>query len=298
MRALRLGLLLLLAGCGPDAARTIPRAQQPIVGGTDDPGDPEVVALLVDKAQWCTGTLVSPTTVLTAGHCANPIGPSNAYAVGFGEDASHPTRVVKALEEVPHPQYTAEGAPYDFALVHLAEPVVDVPVAQVRRAPLSQTDVGAQIRHVGYGISDELDRTGRGTRRTSTYPVLEVDPLIVWSGSATSQTCDGDSGGPGFMRVDGGEELAGVVSDGPNCHDAGWDGRVDVVADWVMQTAAAWDSDAGWPDAGAPDAGTQERPIPKHEGCASVDGLSLFGLLASLLLLRTARSSARAVARR
>lgn len=279
-------LAMALAACGAPAQPTS-RALQPIVGGADDPGDPEVVALLVDGWPACSGTLVSPTAVLTAGHCANLIGTSDKYAVAFGSDASQPTRRVQVVEQVTHPQYTAMGAPYDFAMLRLAQPVTDVAPAVLGTAPLSQADVGAPIRHVGFGVSDEAAGTGRGIKRTVTYAITEVDPDVVWSGGS-GQTCEGDSGGPGFLGRDGGEQLVGVVSDGPNCHDAGWDGRADLVADWVGQTAAAWAP----PDAGAPDAGPPREASPnKGGGCASADGAALLALLAALLWLsRTARS--------
>ena len=88
--------------------------------------------------------------------------------------------------------------------------------------------MGAPIRHVGFGINEEAAGTGLGTKRQATYPITEVDPLIVSSNGPGQQTCIGDSGGPGFLTRSGVEQVAAVVSDGPNCHDAGWDGRVDV----------------------------------------------------------------------
>jgi secreted trypsin-like serine protease len=262
---------LLLGACGGAQSAQNSRSRAAIVGGTDDPADPAVVAFVVGGLPFCSGTLIAPRTVLTAGHCANLIGKSDGYTVAFGEDASHPTRSVKVAAQVQHPQYTAEGAPYDFALLQLADPVNDIAPARLGTAPLGNQDVGRSIRHVGFGVNDESAGTGRGTKRQASYPITEVDPLIVWSGGPGEQTCDGDSGGPGFLARDGGEELAAVVSDGPNCHDAGWDGRVDVVAPWIAQTEAAWEIDAGQPvaDGGAPDSSSG--------GCASASGSNPLG---------------------
>lgn len=52
--------------------------------------------------------------------------------------------------------------------------------------------------------------------------------------SAPAQTCLSDSGGPGFITLDGVEYLAGVTSRGDaECAEFGVDTRVDVYADWV-----------------------------------------------------------------
>lgn len=252
-----------------------------IVGGADDPSDPAVVAFVEAGYPACTGTLVAPVAVLTAGHCANGIGASTQYEVVFGSDASHPTRRVKVAEQLLHPRYTAMGAPYDFALLRLAEPVLDVAPVVLGAAPLSGADVGAPIRHVGFGVSDEAAGTGRGIKRTATFPITEVDPLIVWSVGLGMQTCLGDSGGPGLVQRDGGEVLVGVVSDGPNCHDAGWDGRVDVARDWIDATLTAWS-----PGAGPPDAGSAAPPSPKHGGCETGEGMGPLALGVMLALGR------------
>lgn len=258
-----------------------------IVGGTDDPGDPAVVAFLQGGYPACSGALVSPNAVLTAGHCANGIGPSGSYEVAFGQDANRATRRVTVAEQALHPRYTAMGAPYDFALLRLAEPVTGIDPIPLGTAPLTAADVGAPIRHVGFGVSDEAAGTGRGTKRTATFPITQVDPLIVWSVGPGAQTCLGDSGGPGLRSRGGGEELVGVVSDGPNCHDAGWDGRVDIAVDWIDATLAAWTPDAG--PAASPMPPT--APLSRSGGCSSGEGLGMLGL-GVLLTRRTRRSRA------
>lgn len=68
------GCLLLVAGCGVQEGfgRTGVAASErsEIVGGVTDNGDPATVALVVGGGgqyeQFCTGTLVSPRTVVRA----------------------------------------------------------------------------------------------------------------------------------------------------------------------------------------------------------------------------------------
>ena len=238
-----------------------------IVGGTPDPADPAVVALEYDGFAFCSGTLIGKRTVLTAGHCVEVFGQSDLYKVDFAADVTKFPKRIKALQQVRHPNYTAEGAPYDFALWQLEADADATPVA-LASAPLTQADVGTAIRHVGFGVNDETAGTGSGVKREATFPITQVDDLIVWSVGATAQTCTYDSGGPGFVTRNGHEELVAVVSDGPNCHDAGWDGRVDVVLEWIHATMTEFEPAPATPD----------------KGCSSTGGL--WGALALLLARR------------
>jgi secreted trypsin-like serine protease len=239
-----------------------------IIGGTPDSADPAVVALEYDGFSFCSGTLIGKRTVLTAGHCVEILGPSDLYKVDFASDVTKFPKRVKALKQVRHPNFTAEGAPYDFALWQLDEDAPADPVVMASAA-LTQGDVGVAIRHVGFGIDNETAGTGSGIKREVTYPITRVDDLLVWSGEATAETCTYDSGGPGFITRNGREELIAVVSDGPSCHEPGWDGRVDVVREWIDQTMAEF----------------EPKPEPEQpKGCSSMSGL--FCVLAMMLLRR------------
>jgi V8-like Glu-specific endopeptidase len=215
-----------------------------IVGGQNDADDPAVVAVVALGITLCSGALIGPRTVLTAGHCA--FGDASKPEIHFGASSDQPDRVVKVVAKAVHPQFTTMGAPYDFGLLELETPVTDVAPLALRTTALSASDVGATIvRHVGYGVSDEASGGGVGTKRTVSYPITKVDDVIFYSGAPGKQTCTNDSGGPGFVRdPDGVERIAGVVSDGPNCHTDGWDGRADLaaLASFVSDTRASWES--------------------------------------------------------
>lgn len=68
MRSLVVGLLL-IAGCARIDEAAV--QDQAIIGGTDDPGHPYVVAVGGRSGAYCTGTVISKRTVLTAGHCVS-----------------------------------------------------------------------------------------------------------------------------------------------------------------------------------------------------------------------------------
>ena len=52
--------------------------------------------------------------------------------------------------------------------------------------------------------------------------------MLIGVGDSRHGTCNGDSGGPAFMRIDGVETIVGVTSYGnADCSDGGFDARVD-----------------------------------------------------------------------
>ena len=66
----RLLCALLLLGCGDRAPpRSFGKSRQPIVGGVTDPAHQYVVMVGDDIDGFCSGTLISKRTVITAGHC-------------------------------------------------------------------------------------------------------------------------------------------------------------------------------------------------------------------------------------
>src|SRR3569833_634846 len=76
MRAVPVVLVssLAAAGCDASLAASTATADAPVSGGTDAaPGKwPDVAAILLPidgEVALCTGTLIAPTVVLTAGHC-------------------------------------------------------------------------------------------------------------------------------------------------------------------------------------------------------------------------------------
>lgn len=235
---------LVACGAADDSAAS---SDHDIVGGTDDDGDPAVVAINIASTGFtvCTGTLIAADVVLTAGHC-----PTNGIWVRRGANV-HSLGWFDHLavkESAKHPQCSGEGKPFDVALLRLSERVDDVTPAQLFDGALGGGEVGADIRHVGYGTTgDDWHYTKEigtgGIKRQVTYPITRLDDFFVYSGAPGKQTCIFDSGGPAFRRgADGNETLIAIVSAGDDCHSDGWDTRVDRadIRGFIHETLNAW----------------------------------------------------------
>lgn len=242
------------------------QAQRRIVGG--DPASvadhPWVVALgsrqlfgSARSGQFCGGTLVSPTKVVTAAHCFfderghRADRPGLRVIVGRGDLARRDGREVAVRGIWIHPEYSFAANMEDVAVLTLAEPQTGVPVLEMvgqgETEPYAP-DTRAQV----YGWGDTRgDGSYSSTLRgvdvpivpdgvcAADYPSGNGDGAfdargMVCAGEATGgrDACQGDSGGP--LVVAG--RLAGLVSWGTGCAEAAHPGvytRMSAVADAV-----------------------------------------------------------------
>ncbi len=261
--------LVLLAACGPAAhspSLHLLSKSADIVAGTTDSADPAVVEIDFGNAT-CTGTLIGPQTVLTAGHCTddaeiNPSGQklcvSNCgqrdfqIAVLFGADDQTAYKqnkyiVVDAYEHHPLLNLNGRGNQIanDIGLMHLASTVMasgdpEPAPLEINRTPAEQLDLSS-IRFVGYGITSGRGQDSGIKRQVTKHNVqianadelyFSVDP------TDKGNTCSGDSGGPAFVTISGKEYVLGVTSRGDgSCQQEGIDTRVDASLDFITQFA-------------------------------------------------------------
>ncbi len=208
-----------------------------VVGGESAPDarDDATVCLSARGLPLCTGVVIAPHTVLTAGHCVNPVGPDEPYFIGVGADCTHPRLQLRVERMVAHPSYTREGGRFDLGLIKLLDeaPVTPLPI---RWRPLDPSLVGQLVRHLGYGTVEEGVEVD-GQRRAVSHPLLLIDQDFVWSGDETTNTCVGDSGGPAVLEG----QLIGIISDGPGCHAPSADQRLDRASNWLRSVLSKWD---------------------------------------------------------
>jgi len=224
-----------------------------INGGEPDGDDhPHVVLLLMEvdglPMYRCSGTLLSPTVVLTAGHCTSnyPDGDFSGIRI-FTEsdvengDNNYPFPGNNSIEAVyweAHPLYeTASFVVNDVGVVILEEPF-DLPTYGVLPG-LDQLDDlimggGKQkttFTSVGYGLQrisptyfeNDLIRMVAHPRLIQLNAGLTGDySLLLSNNFSTGGTCFGDSGGPNFLHD--GNVIAGVTSWGMNKNCAGTGG--------------------------------------------------------------------------
>jgi Trypsin len=216
-------------------------AQGRIVGGALTTDWPDCVAC-GSEAQWCcTGTLIAPRVVVTAGHCH----PTCTERVFFGRDIDGDGAVVPVARSEQHPGYRAgEGGWDDLTVLVLAE---DAPVPPRRVATLEQVAGARTTRLVGFGTTDFWGMDGYGIKRQADVGFATDDPaygarveteFVAGKPGLDRDSCKGDSGGPAYIEVDGQWLLAGAVSRSTlrayrTCGDGGIYTRVAAYREWI-----------------------------------------------------------------
>src|SRR5262249_13066318 len=145
-------------------------------------------------------------------------------------------------------------AGHDIGVLILKSPTTLTPIPYNRTALQSSMN-GQPARLIGYGLSNANDTTGAtaGVRRQAPTKGLSFDNLLVNFEDMLHSICEGDSGGPALMTIDGQERIVGVTSFGfQGCplNMPGSDTRVDAFASFIDPYVEQFDP----PAAGAGDA--------------------------------------------
>lgn len=221
-----------------------------IVGGTeaDVQQYPFVVYLAQpDGFQFCGGSLVSPTKVLTAAHCTKGQTADQMNVVsGRTVKSSQEGTVTKVTNIWIHPNYVDADKGNDVSVLTLEKPVQDAKPIELGKAddPGYKPDTKATI--LGWGNTSEggeaSDHLMKAEVPISTDDYCKkayntYDPkAMVCAGypKGGTDTCQGDSGGP--FVVNG--KLLGDTSFGEGCAQPGKPGvygRVGTYYDMLMK---------------------------------------------------------------
>jgi secreted trypsin-like serine protease len=188
-----------------------------ITYGVPDGNDhPNVAGVILEDADGkflvCTGTLISPTVVLTAAHC---IFDGLPYFVSFDREI---TASSKLYAGTPHadPAYNqSQSDPHDIAVIVLDKAVKGITPAALPSAGLfdqmsaNHTLDSQKFTAVGYGVHEPttgggphtFDNNNQRWRAVSSFNALTQAWLRLSQNPATGDggTCYGDSGGPNFL---------------------------------------------------------------------------------------------------
>jgi secreted trypsin-like serine protease len=225
-----------------------------ILGGTPVKKGAYLDCLAVGgQDEWgCTGTLVGPRTVLTAGHCRDC-----ATRVFIGNDVTEPGRIVAVERRVRHPDYREDDYANDLMVLLLETAIDDVTPRRLATAAL--IDEATDGRAVGFGRIDANGEYGYGRKRQADLPIASPDcrgesrgrpdaahygchpglEIVAGRRGLERDSCSGDSGGPFYIEGPGGEWLlAGATSRATKrairtCGDGGVYVRVDAYRDWI-----------------------------------------------------------------
>lgn len=212
-----------------------------IINGVRTDEYPDCVAVGSEERFCCTGTLISPTAVLTAGHCV----PECSDRIFLGTSTTDGGRTVHVSEVLVHPDYHSTFINDDLALLLLSEDVEDVPPRPIASSVAAEE--AGFVRLVGFGNTDIAGLTGYGERRRVDVPVASPSPsfgarpeteFVAGAPFLDLDSCRGDSGGPAYVEVDGVWLLAGATSRATSssrrpCGDGGIYTRVGSYVDWV-----------------------------------------------------------------
>merc|ERR1712142_57398 len=246
----------LKATCGIEG----PAAAERIVGGFEaEPNQwPWQVALFVDNAWFCGGSLISENYVLTAAHCVDG---ASYYDIMAGahnvREPSEPNRVeITSFNGWYHPQWDPNTLSNDIALIELPSPITFNDYIKPSCLPSvgDTADPNELVTCTGWGKpSDSAGGISPVLRMVEDRPIITNsecnaiygivgDGVVCIDTTGGKGTCNGDSGGPLNMKHSmkgAGDKWkqVGVVSFGASAgcevgYPAGFT-RTESYLDWV-----------------------------------------------------------------
>jgi endonuclease G len=214
---------------------------------------------------FCSGVLVHRRIVLTAGHCVDPIHAPNVVALrASSQNRLEDAELIDIRRVHVHPQYLQTRRLSDVTVAVLRADAQTPPVGIATSAELA---AAPRTTLVGFGNTDPNSTKGFGLKRmvevdirsirTSPNQDLDADEvrfgfesdLELVAGGSGFDSCNGDSGGPAYIEVNGSSKVAAVTSRATDdsthkCGDGGIYTRLDKQTGFIREIASA----AGIPD--------------------------------------------------
>jgi len=191
-----------------------------------------IVTLKYNNNFYCSGSLVSPSWILTSAHCLFDISNNKAFTVSpldtIGTDSYIVTNTTNfAIEKfILHPSFNINTLNNDIALIKLRNPIFTIqPIPYDKSYSLN---INAPTKVAGWGSVNTTNDDYPSRLHEALTPILDFNQCnasLSYNGTLTNNmicagywegtrdSCRGDSGGPLVLN----KTLVGIISWGYGC---------------------------------------------------------------------------------
>jgi V8-like Glu-specific endopeptidase len=225
-----------------------------IAGGLQTENYKNVAVILLEGLPHCTATLVAPGVLVTAAHCVNGHMTKDRLAAGkvtaaFGTVYSQPLFPPIEVTRAIFPNsgdmvFDPKTLRHDIAVLYLkpSANLAGIAPSELHSGRPSWQQIrseGTKLDFVGFGFNPlNNENKDIGIKRAASWQISGYDDYAVSFAAPGTNTCSGDSGGPGFLRGSKSHILAAITSGGDDACTYGFDTRIDAYLGWLKPRIA------------------------------------------------------------